>query len=103
MRSARVKPRISVVIPVYNEGEAIIACLEPIHREVLPSSEILVVHDMPDDTTLPYAKRAGATYPFARTGPTRTGEDLPTRSASASTPPPARSSWCALASRSVWS
>jgi dolichol-phosphate mannosyltransferase len=50
-------PRVSVVIPVYDEGEAVVACLERIGREVLLPAEILVVHDRPDDTTLPYAQK----------------------------------------------
>ncbi len=48
---------VSVVIPVYNEGVAIVACLERILREVRLPSEILVVHDTPDDTTVPYAQK----------------------------------------------
>ena len=48
-------PRVSVVIPVYNEGEAIVGCLDRILRDVLLPAEILIVHDMPEDTTVPYA------------------------------------------------
>lgn len=61
------KPRISVVIPVYNEGEAIVACLERILRDVLLSSEILLVHDTPDDTTVPFARHVATTDPRIRT------------------------------------
>jgi dolichol-phosphate mannosyltransferase len=49
-------PRVSVVIPVYNEGAAIVRCLERILREVLLPCEILLVHDVPEDTTVPYAE-----------------------------------------------
>ncbi|MGE5830634.1 MAG: glycosyltransferase family 2 protein [Micromonosporaceae bacterium] len=59
-------PRVSVVIPVYNEGEAILACLERILRDVTLSSEILIVHDMPEDTTVPYAQKVAATDPRVR-------------------------------------
>ena len=45
------------MIPVYNEGAAIVPCLERIRREVMLPSEILIVHDMPDDTTVPHAER----------------------------------------------
>jgi dolichol-phosphate mannosyltransferase len=48
---------VSVVIPVYNEGSAIVPCLERILREVQLPSEVLVVHDTPDDTTVPYAQK----------------------------------------------
>ncbi len=50
-----ITPRVSVVIPVYNEGESIVRCLDRILREVLLPAEVLVVHDMPEDTTVPYA------------------------------------------------
>jgi dolichol-phosphate mannosyltransferase len=48
---------VSVVIPVYNEGSAIVACLERILREVQLPSEVLVVFDTPEDTTVPYARK----------------------------------------------
>ena len=59
-------PTVSVVIPVYNEGSAIVACLERILREVRLPSEVLVVHDTPDDTTVPYARKAGEDDPRVR-------------------------------------
>jgi dolichol-phosphate mannosyltransferase len=55
-----VTPRVSVVIPVYNEGANITRALERILREVLLPAEVLVVHDMPDDTTVPYAQEMAA-------------------------------------------
>jgi dolichol-phosphate mannosyltransferase len=54
-----VTPQVSIVIPVYNEGEAIVACLNRIMREVMLTSEILVVHDMPEDTTVPHVLAIG--------------------------------------------
>jgi glycosyltransferase involved in cell wall biosynthesis len=60
-------PRVSVVIPVYNEGEAILACLERILRDVMLPSEILIVHDMPEDTTVPYARMVAERDPRVRT------------------------------------
>jgi len=59
-------PQISVVIPVYNEGEAIVRCLDRILREVMMPAEILVVHDMPEDTTVPYALEVQARDPRVR-------------------------------------
>lgn len=44
-------PRASIVIPVYNEGAAIIACLERLIESVTTECEILVVFDTPDDST----------------------------------------------------
>jgi glycosyltransferase involved in cell wall biosynthesis len=51
------KPRVSIVIPVYQEGEHIVGCLERILREVALPCEVLVVHDMPEDTTVPYVQK----------------------------------------------
>lgn len=51
------KPRVSVVIPVYNEGEAIVSHLDRILEAVTLPSEILVVYDTEDDTTIPYLEK----------------------------------------------
>jgi glycosyltransferase involved in cell wall biosynthesis len=61
-----IEPQVSVVIPVYNEGAAIVACLDRILRSVMLPSEVLVVHDMPDDTTVPYAEQAATRDPRVR-------------------------------------
>src|SRR5262249_44234508 len=45
-------PRVSVVIPVYNEGEAITACLDRILAGVTLPCEILVVFDDDADSTV---------------------------------------------------
>ncbi len=60
-------PQVSVVIPVYNEGEAIIACLGRVLRAVTLSSEILLVHDTPEDTTVPFARQVAEREPRVRT------------------------------------
>ncbi|MEU7868451.1 glycosyltransferase family 2 protein [Dactylosporangium sp. NPDC049140] len=59
-------PQISVVIPVYNEGEAIVRCLDRILREVMMPAEVLVVHDMPEDTTVPFALQVQERDPRVR-------------------------------------
>ncbi len=46
-------PRVSIIIPVYNEGGAVVPILRRIAEAVVLSSEILVVYDMPDDSTVP--------------------------------------------------
>ena len=61
------EPAVSIVIPVYNEGGSIVACLERILREVTLPSEVLVVHDTPDDTTVPYARKLAEDDPRVRT------------------------------------
>jgi dolichol-phosphate mannosyltransferase len=49
-------PRVSVVIPVYNEGDAIIPIIERILESVSLPCEILIVFDSEDDTTRPVAE-----------------------------------------------
>ncbi len=58
-------PRVSIVIPAYNEGESIVAGLERIVEEVRSNSEILVVVDTDDDTTIPHVAKFSETYPGA--------------------------------------
>jgi len=50
-------PGVSVVIPVYNEGESVVATLEEVFGAVSADTEVLVVYDMPEDTTAPVLKR----------------------------------------------
>jgi dolichol-phosphate mannosyltransferase len=45
-------PRVSVVIPVYNEGEAVVACLDRILAGVTLPCEVLVIYDDEADTTV---------------------------------------------------
>jgi dolichol-phosphate mannosyltransferase len=42
---------VSIVVPVYNEDEAIVACLDRLVDSVTSPCEILVVYDSLDDTT----------------------------------------------------
>lgn len=58
---------VSVVIPVYNEGEHIVAVLDRVLREVRLPCEILLVHDTMDDTTLPYADKVASDDARVRT------------------------------------
>jgi dolichol-phosphate mannosyltransferase len=46
-------PRVSVVIPAYNEGEHIVPVLDRIFEAVHLPCEVLVVVDAPEDTTVP--------------------------------------------------
>ena len=48
------RPRVSVVIPVYNEGENVIPVLRRINESITLSNEIIVVYDQPDDSTVPF-------------------------------------------------
>ena len=48
------KPRVSVVVPAYNEGPAVVTFLDRILEAVTLPAEVLVVYDTPDDTTVPH-------------------------------------------------
>src|SRR5437588_6497333 len=50
------RPRVSVVLPVYNEGEGVISVLDRLFESVRLPSEVLVVVDSADDTTVPVAE-----------------------------------------------
>ncbi len=50
-------PRLSVVIPAYNEGEAVVACLDRVFEGITLPCEVLVVYDTPEDTTVPYLEK----------------------------------------------
>jgi glycosyltransferase involved in cell wall biosynthesis len=52
-----VKPLVSVIVLAYNEGEAIVPCLERILASVELPCEVLVVYDSPDDTTVPWIEK----------------------------------------------
>lgn len=53
-------PRVSVVIPVYNEGDNIEACLDRVLESVMLPCEVLLVYDSPSDSTLPYIEKYAA-------------------------------------------
>ncbi|MGC1185194.1 MAG: glycosyltransferase, partial [Candidatus Dormiibacterota bacterium] len=59
-------PRISIVIPAYNEGEEIIKCLDQILAAVASPCELLVVFDRPEDTTADPARRYAEHEPRIR-------------------------------------
>jgi glycosyltransferase involved in cell wall biosynthesis len=61
-----VTPRASIVIPVYNEGAAIIACLERLIESVTTECEILVVFDTPDDSTREPAEDFARAHPVVK-------------------------------------
>jgi dolichol-phosphate mannosyltransferase len=52
-----VTPRVSVVVPAYNEGETIVPCLDRIFAGVTLPCEVLVVYDDPADTTVAYLEK----------------------------------------------
>jgi dolichol-phosphate mannosyltransferase len=56
-------PRVSVVIPAKNEGDAIIACLDRILEGVQLPCEVLVVYDEPGDSTVPVLEKYAEVEP----------------------------------------
>jgi len=61
-----VTPRVSIVIPVYNEGSGVVPVIRRIAESVSLTSEILVVYDMPEDTTVPFINELVAEIPNLR-------------------------------------
>lgn len=59
-------PRVSVVIPAYNEADEILPCLNRILEAVSLPCEVLVVVDMAEDTTVPVVEKAAEDDPRLR-------------------------------------
>ena len=57
-------PALTVVVPVYNEGENVVPTLRGVvERTRVRPLEVLVVHDFDEDTTVPVVKRLQAQFP----------------------------------------
>ena len=56
-------PRVSVVVPVYNEGDLVIPMLTRILDAVTMPCEVLAVFDSSDDTTRPHLEELSASDP----------------------------------------
>jgi len=57
---------LSIVVPVYNEGENIPKLFEAIHQHTGSEPEILICYDFEEDNTLPVARRRTAQFPRIR-------------------------------------
>jgi glycosyltransferase involved in cell wall biosynthesis len=60
------QPRVSIVLPVYNEAENITPTLERLAAAVRTPCEILVVHDFDEDTTVPVVRAIQSRMPQVR-------------------------------------
>lgn len=58
--------QVSIVIPVYNEGEAVEPVIRALATTVRTHHEILVVYDFDGDTTVPIIRRLSAELPDVR-------------------------------------
>lgn len=57
------EPRVSIIVPAYNEGERINGCLDDLLSSVTFPCEVIVVFDRPDDSTAGPAGRYAAQDP----------------------------------------
>lgn len=55
--------KLSIVMPVYNEGKVIPETIRRVETSVKTPHELLIVYDMDEDTTVPPAKRLQKKYP----------------------------------------
>jgi dolichol-phosphate mannosyltransferase len=55
--SAPETPRVSIVVPAYNEADAIVPCLDRIFAAVQMNCELAVVVDSESDTTIPVLEK----------------------------------------------
>lgn len=56
-------PVVSIVMPVYEEGESIVPCLDRMLSGVQLPCELLAVYDDPDDSTVPHLEKYAAADP----------------------------------------
>ena len=57
------KPRVSIIVPVYNEGDAVTRFLDRLVDSIGLPAEIRVVYDFPEDTTAPHLAAYAARDP----------------------------------------
>jgi dolichol-phosphate mannosyltransferase len=69
-------PELSIVVPVYNEGEAVGPVLRRLDGGVATPHEILVVYDFDEDTTVPVLERLNPDMPALRPVRNRLGRGV---------------------------
>lgn len=60
------QPQLSVVLPVYNEGDAVAPVIRALVQNIHCSCEILVVYDFDGDTTVPIARALASELPAVK-------------------------------------
>ncbi|KKP94004.1 MAG: Glycosyl transferase family 2 [Parcubacteria group bacterium GW2011_GWA1_36_12] len=58
--------KLSIVMPVYNEGEVIEETISRVESSIKIPHELLIIHDMDEDTTVPEVKKLQKKYPNAK-------------------------------------
>lgn len=58
--------RLSIVMPVYNEGQIIAETVKRVHEAVKTPFELLIVYDMDEDTSVPAVKKIQNKYKSAK-------------------------------------
>ncbi|HET9520373.1 MAG TPA: glycosyltransferase [Candidatus Limnocylindrales bacterium] len=66
MSTSRGEPKVSIVLPVYNEGEAVEPVLRALSAGVGAPHELVVVYDFDEDTTVPVVARLAGEIPGLR-------------------------------------
>jgi len=66
MAASLPSPELSIVLPVYNEGEAVEPILRAMHAGVATPHELVVVYDFDEDTTVPVVTRLAGEVPGLR-------------------------------------
>ena len=59
-------PSVSIILPVYNEGEAVEPVLRALSEAVTTPHELVVVYDFDEDTTVPVVRRLESDLPQLR-------------------------------------
>jgi dolichol-phosphate mannosyltransferase len=59
-------PQLSIVLPVYNEGEAVVPVVRALVEAIHVPCEILVVYDFDEDTTVPVARALATELPAVK-------------------------------------
>jgi len=67
---------LSAVMPVYNEGEAVVPTLRALVAALPPGHEVLVIHDFDEDTTVPVVERLSSEMPTVRLVRNRIGSGV---------------------------
>jgi dolichol-phosphate mannosyltransferase len=66
MSALGAEPEVAIVLPVYNEGEAVEPVLRALAAAVTTPHELVVVYDFDGDTTIPVVARLAAEIPGLR-------------------------------------